>query len=259
MSAGLEADMSVILPTYNEAENIGSLIETLTSLYPSSKILVLDDNSSDGTPTFVSEISQRNLLVSLIQREPEDKALSASIFEGILRCDTEFFVVMDADFQHPPKDVGRIYVALKEGNDLVIGARVDRQSLSPLRRFSSFAAQLLTHSYLWIHDQPSSRDIMTGFFGGRTELFQRVIEEHGELMDRRGFKALFDLLKFTPAGTKVAEVEFEFGTRMAGESKISSTVIMSILGQCGAPGRWASRFAWRSVELLYPCDESKGS
>ncbi len=238
-----DARFSIILPTFNEAENIAEMIESLERTYPSSSIIVVDDNSEDGTGNIVRSIAVGNDRVRLMIRDPKDRGLSASIFEGILSVKDDLFVVMDADFQHPPEAVGGLLKALTDGNDLVIGVRRARGPLSFVRRVSSWGADLLAAGYLMSRRQPHSHDNMSGFFGGRTAQCHQVIRDNFDQLERNGFKALFDILKFIPREASIAEVEFEFGDRAGGRSKLDSGVVLSILKQCGPVGRFSAMVA----------------
>ena len=243
-------DATILLPTLNEAGNIDGMIAALTDLYPGLRIIVVDDDSEDGTPDIVRGWMSRSGDISLISRDREDRGLSASIYDGIAACGTEFFIVMDCDFQHPPEKVAELLDALTAGADLAIGARTDRAALSPFRRMSSSVAHILAHYYLFLRSQPSSRDIMTGFFGGRTELFRTVIDENRGSLEMKGFKALFDLLKFCPPDIVVREVEFDFRPRRSGESKISPLIIVSILRQCGRGGQTVAMLLSRALQRV---------
>jgi dolichol-phosphate mannosyltransferase len=228
---------TIILPTLNEGATIVKMMTTLTDLYPSSRIIVVDDSSTDGTGEKVRRFSSSNPQVTLVERCGQEKGLNASILDGIMKSTTEFFVVLDADFQHPPESVADIMTSLLEGNDIVIGVRRNRESLSMGRRLSSMGAHGLANTYLWWNGQPRTNDTMSGFFGSRTELCQNIIDDNSNEFESQGFKALFDLLKFSPKDIKVGEVPFEFGERVGGESKLSSTIVLSILKQCGIVGR----------------------
>lgn len=239
-------DATIILPTLNEVDNIVHMLDALTGLYPDQMVLVIDDDSEDGTADAVKGwdgVGQ----VSLIVRERSDRGLSASIYDGMMASETRFFIVMDSDFQHPPERVAALLDELREGADLVIGARNDRSALTPFRRFSSSVAHILAHYHLFLNSQPSSRDIMTGFFGGRTDVFQTVLRENQDRLERQGFKALFDLLRFCPPDIDVREVDFVFHPRKAGESKITPLVIISILRQCGRGGVIAAGILSRTL------------
>jgi dolichol-phosphate mannosyltransferase len=233
----LKSLFSVIIPTYDEVRNIGRMIGHLQELYPGIKVLVMDDNSKDGTIDLVRSMAATNADIELVVRDPADRGLTAAVMDGIQRVATPFYVVMDADFQHPPEVLDGIMSSLEGGADLVIGKRHHKEALRWKRRVSSDAAQLLAHTYLWSKRQPHPSDIMSGLFGARTAMSQQVLREHGSGFERKGFKVLFDLLKFVPRSTMVEEVGYQFGDRAGGESKLSSTIITSILRQCGAPGK----------------------
>jgi dolichol-phosphate mannosyltransferase len=232
-----------VLPTLNEAENILPMMEALDQLYPSSSILVMDDNSKDGTADIVRKFSEKRANVEVVTRDRADRGLSASIFEGIIRTKTEFFVIMDADFQHPPAAVQGVMDSLLRGNDLAVGVRQDKMSLPFMRKMASIGANKLAASYLWMKRRPSTVDNMSGFFGGRADICREIAVEHADEFERRGFKALFDLLKFLPRSTKIEEVEFHFDTRRGGESKLNSNIIFSILRQCGYGGKFLAATA----------------
>ncbi len=231
-----DGDLTIILPTYNEADNIGLMIKSLLESYPGAQVIIADDNSVDGT----AEVANKALPSGghqVIVRDPRDRGLTASVMEGIMSARTPFFVVMDADFQHPPCYVGSLAASLREGNDLVIGVREEKLSMLFSRQFASGGAHMLARSYLRIKGQPSSSDTMSGFFGGRTDMCQKIIADKGERFERKGFKVLFDLLKFIPQDARIKEVEFKFDARKRGESKLNTTIILSILRQCGIPGK----------------------
>jgi dolichol-phosphate mannosyltransferase len=236
---------SIIIPTYDEVRNIDRMIARLRELYPGIRVLIMDDNSKDGTIDLVNSISAREPSVSLIVREPNDRGLTAAVMDGIVRTDTPYYIVMDADFQHPPESLRKIMSALEDGADLVIGKRQHKEALGWRRKVSSNAAQLLAHTYLRVHHKPHPTDIMSGLFGGRTILSQTIVGENSEVFERKGFKILFDLLKFVPDGVRVEEVQYTFGDRAGGQSKLSSTIIISILRQCGLLGRGAAYVADR--------------
>jgi dolichol-phosphate mannosyltransferase len=228
---------TIILPTLNEGATIVKMLDKLTGLYPESRVVVVDDSSTDGTIHKVRKYSAVNNQVSLVERAGKKRGLNASIMEGILNSDTEFFVVIDADFQHPPEKILNVMTSLLEGDDIVVGVRTNRESLSTGRKLSSMGAHGLANTYLWWRGQPRTSDTMSGFFGGSTLLCKDIIEEYSDLFEGQGFKALFDLLKFAPKDVKVGEISFEFGERQGGESKLSSKIVLSILSQCGILGK----------------------
>ena len=233
----MEDSFSIVLPTLNEGENILPMMETLDRLYPNAGIIVVDDHSKDGTADIALEFGKHRAKVQVVQRDPDDRGLTASIMDGIMHADTKYFVVLDADFQHPPESIAGLVQELINGNDMAIGVREDKMELSLTRKWASIAAHEMAVSYLHAKRQPTSKDTMSGFFAGRSDLCQKVIEVKGSKFERAGFKGLFDLLKFMPRDSKIAEVKFKFNSRRAGESKLSSRVILSIMRQCGIGGK----------------------
>ena len=231
---------TVILPTYNEEDNIGRMIVCLLEMYPDAAILVMDDNSADNTRSIVEGLMQKYANVRFISRDKDDKGLSASIFHGIMETETEFFINMDSDFQHPPSAVKDIFERLSAGADLVIGVRKDRTALKFKRWVLSWIVHMMADITLKFNGKQSSSDIMSGLFGGRTDLFREVIRTYEKEFERRGFKALFDLLKFAPDGIRIEETEFEFGKRYGGESKIGSNILFSLFRQCGRLGKFTA-------------------
>ncbi len=233
-------DFSIILPTYNEAGNIAPMIESLSILYPNAEIIVMDDNSTDGTPEKAKCRHPPGGGVRVVVRQPEDKGLTASIMDGILLAKTPFFVVLDADFQHPPESISSLVKCLREGSDISVGVRGDKMSMLFYRKFASCGAHLMASTYLKAKGQPQTSDTMSGFFGGRTALVQDVIRKDGNKFERGGFKVLFDILRFAPKDTKIGEATFRFDGRRSGESKLDYKIVISIMRQCGIVGKFAA-------------------
>lgn len=235
-----DEDFTIILPTLNEAENIAPMIERISHLYPCAKVLVMDDRSSDETVSRVRALNRPPEQVRAIVRDANDRGLTASVMDGILQVQTKYFIVLDADFQHPPESISGLMVALQNGHDLAIGVREDKMNLMWARKLASGGAHFLAKSYLTLIRQPGSKDTMSGFFGGDTAIFQKVVKERGSRFERKGFKVLFDLLKFAPRDVRIEEVMFTFNARRGGESKLNSRIILSILRQCGFFGKSAA-------------------
>ncbi|MDR0888172.1 MAG: glycosyltransferase [Candidatus Methanoplasma sp.] len=230
---------TIILPTYNEEENIANMVTALREAYPDFRILIMDDNSKDRSKELVDALGCDD--VTFFVRDPEDRGLSASICQGIIETQTDYFINMDSDFQHPISAVGQVYGNLESGFDLSVGVRNDRVALGFKRWFGSWAFHALASMTLFVHGKKKTKDIMSGLFGGRTEIFREVIVQNSDKFEMKGFKALFDLLKFAPSGIKIGEITYEFGERRGGESKISPKVVASALRQCGLVGRFFAR------------------
>lgn len=230
---------TVVIPTFNEEGNIFNMAKTLRGMYPDFNIMFMDDNSKDRSKELIEGIGDPK--TKIVVREPSDRGLSASIFQGITDCGTDYFLVMDCDFQHPPSVLKDMYASLESGADLCIGVREDRFALGFVRWFGSVAFSIFTNMYLLWHRRKLSKDDMSGLFGGRTELFSAIIKENYDGLERQGWKALLDLLKFAPRTIKVANVKYSFGKRAEGESKMNPKIVMHTFRQCGIWGRFFAR------------------
>ncbi len=135
-----------------------------------------------------------------------------------------------------------MYDLMRDGAQLTIGVRRDRSNLDGFARWiRSWGAHYLAAFTLKLHDKQISSDIMSGLFGGDTAMCQRVIEEHRDELEMRGYKALFDLMKYVPKDIDIRELPYDFGEREEGESKISAIIPISLLKQCDGWGRFLSR------------------
>ena len=216
------SDVTVIVPSFNEAKNIGKLISMTKKLYPEIKIIVSDDGSKDGTREIVKNSKYDD--VKLLDREKKKvHGLTASVVDAILETKTKYFIVIDGDLQHPPEKIGEIVKALKSGKTVVVGTREKVLVPWPFhRRLMSKSAILAGRARLMLH-RVKCRDVMSGFFGMETKMAQEIIKKKGKTIQMKGYKILFDLIK-NMRKTEVEEVYYQFGLRSAGKSKINSKV-----------------------------------
>lgn len=219
-------DLTVIIPTLNEAKNISELIRAISSSYRGAKIIVADDGSRDGTKNIVNRVSSSNKNVKFLDRSSEKiHGLTASVVDAAKSVNTRFMVVIDGDLQHPPERVGEMVGKLREGNQLVIGTRAKVLGKWPVqRRLMSIVATSLARLRLMRHVE----DPMSGFFGVEGMLFKRVLAEKEHRFEKKGYKVLFDLLKQVPKA-KTANVYYVFGERKGGESKIGGKQVISFM------------------------------
>ena len=146
---------TVVLPTYNEVENVSRMVEELFRLYPGISVSVIDDCSNDGTIEAVLALQKKHGRLALMRRDPAKKGLTASLMDGISSVKTDFYIVMDADFQHPPVSVGDLMEKISGGADLVVGVRVTKGPLTLPRRIASGGAHKLAATYLWLRRKRS--------------------------------------------------------------------------------------------------------
>lgn len=219
----------VVIPTYNEVQNIGKLIPILIDEFkkiPQHEciILVVDGNSPDGTGKIVTDFSKNYSFVHLLL-EKEKKGLGGAYIEAfkyaITNFDADVLIEMDADFQHDPKDVVKLVEKIDEGYDYVIGSRFAKKGSLPeewefYRKFLSFGGSLFSKFVLWIFN---INDFTSGFKASRVKGFVDKIDL--DSIRSRGFAYKIDLLyKMYKAGAKFIEVPIKFGLRDRGDSKM---------------------------------------
>lgn len=227
---------AVIIPTYNEAENIAPLIEQLLSLELGLYIIVVDDNSPDGTGDVAEEWAQNNANVQVIHR-PEKQGLGTAYttgFEKALELGCEYVLTMDADFSHNPRYIPAL-LQLAQDHDLTIGSRYVSGGGVRLwgwhRRFLSRGANLFARSLLGLH----VHDCTAGFRCYRSEVLQ-AIDPTSIRSD--GYSYLIEMLwRVENASFRVTEMPIVFTDRRKGSSKISQHEIM--------------KAAWTVVRLLF--------
>ena len=216
---------SIIIPTYNEAKTIKQLVLILRKLYPEAEIVVVDDNSPDGTAKIVSKIAKKDQLIRLVKRRGK-LGLSSAIIDGVKTSSTPFFVVCDADFSHPPKKIRSLIKHVLEGKDMVIGSRYcnggEIINWPFTRRWASLWATLLARIKLFtLKKSFKTKDPLSGFFAGKKE----ILTQNLSFIEQKGYKILFDLLK-AYNGTSILEVPYTFQNRSKGKSKLSAKEIM---------------------------------
>jgi dolichol-phosphate mannosyltransferase len=214
--------LALIVPTLNEAGNIGRVIDRARAALDSKnipfEIIVVDDDSHDGTAAVVSALSQSDPRVRLIVRKGQ-RGLSGAVIDGWRQTGAEILGVIDADLQHPPELLPRLYEAVASGRDLAIGSRYTPGGgigdWNVLRKLLSSAAIWAT----WPLQKRGARahDPMSGFFMVRRQCVEQVP------FQRSGFKLLLDVL-IRSRIRSVQEIPFEFGLRTEGESKANFKV-----------------------------------
>lgn len=222
-------DITVIIPTLNEEKNINKLITQIANAYPKINIFVADDGSSDNTQKIVRECSKKNHAIQLIDRKHEPMyGLSASILDALQRVKTKFFIVIDGDFQHPPEKIESIAEKLRRQYDVVVGIRAGVVAeWGWFRRLESYIATCLAFLRTSITGTPC-KDLMSGFFGARTEIFQQTYQQKPKSFVPEGYKILFDFLKVSK-NVKIAYIPYIFGIRREGKSKIGSKHVFYFL------------------------------
>jgi dolichol-phosphate mannosyltransferase len=220
--------LSVVVPTYREAANVPVLFERLAKALDGLpwEMVVVDDDSSDGTYDVAFAIARRDSRLRCLRRVNRS-GLAGAVIEGWLASSADFVAVIDGDLQHDETILPLMYAALERGGgNLAIGTRVADPNapggLSPAR-------QKLSDLGAWFFRRiagVSIADPMSGFFMIPRELVAKLAPK----LSADGFKILVDVVLTFGRGLKVVEVPYVFRPRAAGESKLSPLVGLDFLG-----------------------------
>lgn len=219
--------LSVVVPTLNEAANVEPLLERLGLALAGIEweVIFVDDGSTDGTSELLTEIAQEDRRVRMIRRIGR-RGLASAVVEGALASTTPVVAVIDADLQHDEKILPDLYQAIAaDGNELAIGTRYagngstgdwaeDRLKIS---RFATALASPIMKTRM--------SDPMSGLFAVRRD----VLLEAAPRLSTVGYKILLDLVASHPRPLRLAEIGYTFGTRQHGESKLDEMVALEYL------------------------------
>jgi len=220
------SDTTVVIPTLNEESNISELLNRIEKAYKNINILVSDDGSTDKTQEIVKGHGKKNEKIKLLDRSRETiHGLTASVVDASETVKTNYTIVIDGDLQHPPEKIKNIIIGLRQGNDLVVGARRRVFHWPVHRKLISRTAMLLGKIRLSIKGA-GCEDILSGFFGIKTKLMQKINKNGFEM---QGYKILFDVLKNIDKNTEIKSIYYDFGMRKRGHSKIGKKQIISFL------------------------------
>jgi dolichol-phosphate mannosyltransferase len=220
-------ELTVVIPTLNEAGNIEPLLEKLGVALAGIEweAIFVDDGSTDGTPDLLTGIAQNDRRVRMVRRIGR-RGLSSAVVEGALASTTPIVAVIDADLQHDERILPDLYRAIaNDGNELAIGTRYagngstgewDDKRLK-ISRFATALASPIMKTRL--------SDPMSGFFAVRRD----VLLDAAPGLSNVGYKILLDLVASSPRPLKLAEVGYTFGTRQSGESKLDEMVALEYL------------------------------
>jgi dolichol-phosphate mannosyltransferase len=207
--------LSIVIPTYNEKDNIAPLIKRVSQALAGREyeIIIVDDNSQDGTVEIVNKLISQYPVKLFIRRE--ERGLATAVIHGIKQSSGKIIGVMDADLQHPPEVLPRLVEAIEGGADMVFASRYIKGGGCPnwgiTRKIVSRVALMVSHILL-----PSSRkvkDPMSGYF-----MFRRENVEPDKLKPI-GYKIALEIM-LVGSFKNVVEVPFIFEERSAGQSKL---------------------------------------
>ena len=220
--------LTVIVPCYNERDNVAPMVAALGAALTGIdwEVVFVDDDSPDGTAAAVRAVAKDDPRVRCIRRIGR-RGLSSAVIEGALSASGEYVAVIDGDMQHDETRLPPMLAVVQGGADMAVGSRHvaggDAAGLaSPLRVWLSETgiklAQAVTHTGI--------TDPMSGFFLLRRDLFEQLAAR----LSGQGFKILLDLIMASPRRLNVAEIPYKFRPRQAGESKLDVLVLAQFAG-----------------------------
>ncbi len=230
--------LGVVLPTFNERKNLRGMVDRLDAALAGIpwEVIVVDDNSPDGTADEARAIAQDDPRVRVIQRIGR-RGLSSAAIEGMCATAAPVVAVMDADHQHDPALLAGMLTAIESGqHDLAYASRFAEGSSTeewgrPDRVKASNLANRIANKVTGVE----LSDPMSGYFMLRTE----VLRADAHRLSGVGFKILLDILATVEAPLRIKEFPMNFAARAEGESKLDRTVVFEFL--VGLYDKWLGR------------------
>lgn len=224
-------ELSIVIPTLNERDNLEPLIAKLDAALAgiAHELIIVDDDSTDGTAELAKEIAARRPDVRCIRRVGR-RGLASALIEGMSASAAPWLAVLDADHQHDETILPKMLAEAKAGADIVVASRFlekgsAESGLSALRQLGSRLANRVARLATGLN----ITDPMSGFFLLRRPLFDEVAGE----LSTDGFKILFDILVTAKRWQKfveLREIPYKFAPRLAGTSKMNLVVAAQFLG-----------------------------
>lgn len=221
---GPAPEIGIILPTFNERENLPVLIERIGRALEGEdwEIVIVDDNSPDGTAALARSLGEQDRRIRCIRRIGR-RGLAGACIEGMLGSQARYLAVMDADLQHDETLLAAMLARLRGGDvDLVVASRYSdgaaQSGLSADRARASRWSTALVRAVLKI----DMTDPMSGFFMVRRD----VIDEMAPSLSTQGFKILLDIAATGRGRLRIAELPYVFSARRHGESKLDARVAL---------------------------------
>jgi len=213
-------DLSIIVPTFNEVDNISELVTRLDACLEdiSWEVIFVDDDSSDGTPNLLRELGAIDRRVRCLRRIGR-RGLSSACIEGMLSSSAPYLAVIDGDLQHDETLLPQMITLLRGSDaDIIVGSRYIARGETgdwcakriAMSRFATRLSRRIVRADL--------TDPMSGFFMIRREAF----EDSARKLSGVGFKILLDLFASSPRPLRFRELPYRFQLRRAGESKMDS-------------------------------------
>lgn len=222
-------DTLIIVPTYNERENITKLTESILNTSNKLDILIVDDNSPDGTGDIANDLCQKSSRINVLHRDKKDGLGRAYIagFKWALNKEYIYVMEMDCDFSHDPKEILNFRKKMQDGYDLVLGSRY----LNGIRVMNWPLSRLMLSRGAGIYVRLITGMPFTDPTGGFKCFHRKVLESYNlDRIESNGYGFQVEMThKAWIKGYSIGEIPIIFEDRQAGESKMSSSIIYEAL------------------------------
>lgn len=217
--------VTIILPTYNEAMNIEAITHAVLTAVPHASLLIVDDNSPDGTGTIARTLAEKNPRIQVLSRKGKEGLGKAYLhaFEVLLaNPDTEIICMMDSDFSHDPSALPQL-IAACESAEVAVGSRYVKGGSTLGWSLWRKALSVGGNAYAQLITGVPVHDLTAGFYALRAEALRSLARES---IDSSGYAFQIELKSaFHRAGARITEVPITFRERAGGESKLSGHII----------------------------------
>jgi dolichol-phosphate mannosyltransferase len=220
----------IVLPTYNEAENIAEILKRVRAVAPQAGVLVVDDSSPDGTADIARAMAGELGEIEILSR-PRKSGLGSAYRDGFKwgrQREFDVLVEMDSDFSHDPADIPRLLQGIEEGADLVIGSRYMPGGEIPHWPWHRRALSKYGNRYSAAMLRLDVRDLTAGYRAYRGEMLDRI---DIDAVRAEGYGFQVEMTYFTAeAGGQIVEIPIKFVDRVRGTSKMSSAIVVEAMG-----------------------------
>jgi len=218
----------IVIPTYNEVDNLKRLCRLLNELYPNAVLIISDDDSGDGTEALLNTLKAEGINIDYI-KHPHKDGIGPALKAGILKAleyNTEFIVQMDADFSHSPFEIQN-FISNKESGDVIVGSKYMTGSVLHNWPFYRYFISRMGNLYIQFFLRLPVSDATSGFKLYKTAALKKIDLKN---IKSKGFIFQTEIIyKLMKSGAALTEIPISFSEREFGRSKMKSWIFLEAL------------------------------